>query len=254
MAEQSKPERNRPKKRDIGLTGYILRPMYVTLKQGIKSTIRRPFTVLYPWEKLELPDIFRGRPGLVFDRCIGCGICMRICPNACIDLIELEDPKATDPKKKKIKRPQVNVGRCMMCGYCAEYCPTKAMIVTPDFELAAYTRRDLIFDPAKLQHPHKPGYEVHIDEVLPSDLKKGEAKPQPREEHKDYPVLEDKKCIGCSRCMRVCPVDAVEMKEAGVNEKGKPIKRPVLDLSKCVGCETCVEECPKSALTMKAVL
>ena len=44
------------------------------------------------------------------------------------------------------------------------------------------------------------------------------------------------------------------MKEFGVNEKGRPIKRPVIDKEKCVSCETCVEVCPKDALTMSEVL
>ncbi len=254
MAVEAKKDTAKQLRKEIGLTGYILKPMAMTIKTLIKSSIHRPATVLYPWEKLQLPDIFRGRPGLVFDRCIGCGICMRICPTSCIDLVEVEDPKAQDESKKKVKRPKVNVGRCMMCGYCAEYCPTNAMIVTPEYEIAAYTRESLIYDPFKLQHEWKPGYEVHIEEALPSDLKKGVAAIRPVEETKETPLLEEKKCIGCSRCMKVCPVSAIEMKEFGVNEKGRPIKRPVLDVSKCVGCEQCIEECPKEALQMKVVL
>ncbi|HOL08129.1 MAG TPA: 4Fe-4S binding protein, partial [Methanomassiliicoccaceae archaeon] len=77
------------KEKELGLSGFILRPMYITMKQFIKACVNRPQTVLYPWEKLVLPDAFRGRPGLIFDKCIGCGICMRICPNRCIDLVEV---------------------------------------------------------------------------------------------------------------------------------------------------------------------
>ena len=79
------------------------------------------------------------------------------------------------------------------------------------------------------------------------------AAPRPALENKDLPALEDSKCIGCSKCVKICPVNAVEMKEMGVNEKGRPIKRPVFDNDKCVSCENCVEVCPKSALCMKEV-
>ncbi len=249
MAEAKKSN----KQKELGLTGFVLKPMYLTLKQMIKSTIHKPQTVMYPWEKLVLPDVYRGRPGLIFDRCIGCGICMRICPNRCIDLLLVDDLKTVEGKApEKVKRPRVNVGRCMMCGYCAEYCPTNAMIVTPEYELASYTREDIIFDPYKLQWPGVPGNEVHIYEVLPSELKTGVA-PRPNTENKDLPVLEEKKCISCSRCAKDCPVEAIEMKEFGVNEKGRPIKRPVINKEKCVSCETCVEVCPKDALSMKEV-
>lgn len=226
--------------------GYVIKPLIVTFKQLVRSTINRPNTVLYPWEKVELPDCYRGRPGLIIDRCIGCGVCARICPNRCIKLVELDDPKLG-----KVKRPQVDVGRCMMCGYCAEYCPKQAMIVTPEYELASEVRGDLIYDPYSLRYPHKPGYEVHLIEVLPSELR---GRPKAEKTDHDYPVLIDEKCIGCQRCAKVCPTDAIKMVEVGTNEKGKPIRRPLIDLSKCVACENCVEDCPKYALEMKVVL
>lgn len=245
------PEQEKRKKKNIGITGYVIMPMYATLKETLRATVHRPNTVLYPWEKLVLPDNYRGRPGLIMDRCIGCGICMRMCPTGCIELVEIADKEG-----KKIKRPSVNLGRCMMCGYCAEYCPKNAMIVTPEYELAAFSREELIYDPFKLQYEHKPGYEVHLTEVTPSELRKG-LKQLPAEravESKDKPELDDKKCIGCSRCAKVCPAGAIEMIQAGVSDKGKPIKRPKFDYEKCVSCEQCVENCPRDALTMKEAI
>jgi NADH-quinone oxidoreductase subunit I len=250
MAECKKSRRDK----EFGLTLWVLKPMLLTAKQTIKATINRPQTVQYPWEKIILPDVFRGRPGLIFDKCIGCGICMRVCPTRCIDLVEVDDLKKEEGKPPaKVKRPRVNVGRCMMCGYCAEYCPTKSMIVTPEYEIAAFTREEMIYDPYKLQFPGVPGNEVHIIEVLPSELKNKEIVPRENTLNKDIPVLEDKKCISCSRCAKDCPVEAIVMNEVGVNEKGRPIKRPVIDKEKCVSCETCVEICPKDALTMQEV-
>lgn len=249
MAEKKKTNRQK----ELGLTGFIFKPMWLTLKQTYKSSRHRPNTVQYPWEKLVLPDAFRGRPGLRFEKCIGCGICMRMCPTRCIDLVEVDDLKHEEGKPPaKVKRPRVNVGRCMMCGYCAEYCPTNAMIVTPEYELASFTREEMIYDPYRLQFEGVPGNEVHILEVLPSEVNKGVA-PRERIKNVDIPVVEDKKCISCSRCAKECPVEAVKMVEVGVNEKGRPIKRPVFDKEKCVSCETCVEICPKDALTMQEV-
>jgi NADH-quinone oxidoreductase subunit I len=243
-------DERKKKEKELSVTAFILKPMLVTMREGLRTARYRPNTVQYPWEKLVIPDNYRGRPGLVMDRCIGCGICMRICPTRCIELVEIEVPE-----KGKVKRPQVNIGRCMMCGYCAEYCPKNAMIVTPDYELAAYSRRDLIYDPIRLQHEVKPGYEVNVFEIKPSELKAGGMAVDVKQVtgYKDYPVVDEKKCIGCSKCEKVCPADAAHMEQKGVNEKGRPIKRPTFDQAKCVSCQMCMENCPKSAINMKEV-
>ncbi len=244
MAEKRYKKKAPPKP-----TGYIVKPMGVTLKQTIRNTVNRPNTVLYPWEKLDLPDGYRGRPGLVMDRCIGCGICSRICPNKCIEMVEVEY------EGEKCLRPQVDMGRCLVCGYCAEYCPEDAMIMSPEYELASTRRSELIYDPSKLEYEHKPGYEVHRVEVLASEVDKGKDAVEFRHmEEKDIPVLDEETCIGCSLCEKACPCDCIEMVEVGKNKKGRPIKRPRFDFTDCVSCESCVLACPVDALKMKEVL
>jgi electron transfer flavoprotein alpha subunit len=50
------------------------------------------------------------------------------------------------------------------------------------------------------------------------------------------------KCIACgARCQSDCPEDAIEM-----NEKGEPI----INTAKCIGCRRCVKICPVQALEM----
>jgi NADH-quinone oxidoreductase subunit I/NAD(P)H-quinone oxidoreductase subunit I len=242
------------KKKDLMRpTGYIFKPMKIVIKTLIRTSINRPNTILYPWEKLLMPDCFRGRPGIVLSKCIECKRCVRICPNKCIEMVDVELPELG-----KVSRPQVNVARCMMCGYCAEVCPTDAMIVTPEFELAAYTRSALLYDPIKLQHEFKPGYAVHSPMITPTDFKAGKTAMSDKGsmDIKDTVKLDAKKCISCSRCEKICPVGAAKMTETGeVNEKTKkPIKRPVFDNEKCVSCEQCVDVCPKSCLSMKEAL
>ena len=142
-----------------------------------------------------------------------------------------------------------------MCGYCAEYCPTDAMIVTPEYELAVTDRKKLVMGPHELDHEHRPGFEVHQVEVIPSEIRRGKDAVEFRfMDEKDIPELEDKLCIGCGRCVKVCPTDCIEMVEVGKNEKGKPIKRPKFNFTNCISCENCVLTCPKDALNMKEVL
>jgi NADH-quinone oxidoreductase subunit I/NAD(P)H-quinone oxidoreductase subunit I len=242
-AKQARKERNlKPK-------GILLRPLSVVIRETVKHTIHSPNTVLYPWERLVIADGYRGRPGLVMDRCIQCYICVKICPTRCIELVEIE------LEGKKLKRPQINLGRCMMCGYCAEYCPKNALIMAPEYELAGYTRQDLIYDPFKLVYEAREGCEVNVIEVKPSELHSGIVGTNVKTGKgiRDTPEVEDKKCIGCSKCEKVCPTNAVEMIQTGVNEKGRPIKRPKFDEEKCVSCEQCLDNCPKDAIKMKEV-
>ncbi len=50
------------------------------------------------------------------------------------------------------------------------------------------------------------------------------------------------KCIACgARCQAECPSDAIDM-----NEKGEP----VINFEKCIGCRRCVRICPASAIEM----
>lgn len=228
----------------------VLRPMWTALVRMFKSTVHRPVTMMYPYEKEWVPDNFRGRPGLRFDRCLGCGICVRVCPTTCIELVEVADDEG-----KMVKRPQVNVGRCMMCGYCAEYCPVDAMTTTTDYELAEFTREALIYDPRRLNFEgSNEMMEVHLEEHLMSNLAKGITDQPTAFFNTDRPELIASKCISCQKCAKVCPTNAITMIVVGKNEKGREIKNPQIDNSKCVSCENCVIECPKQALKIKEVL
>ena len=52
----------------------------------------------------------------------------------------------------------------------------------------------------------------------------------------------ENKCIACgARCQSVCPVNAVEMNDAG---------EPIIIPEKCIGCVKCIKICPADALEM----
>ena len=54
--------------------------------------------------------------------------------------------------------------------------------------------------------------------------------------------LIDNACIACgARCESSCPTDAITMNEAG---------EPIIDLDKCIGCIKCVKVCPVQAIEM----
>ena len=52
------------------------------------------------------------------------------------------------------------------------------------------------------------------------------------------------KCVGCSECVDVCPVEVYELQD------GKSV--PV-NAEECLGCESCVEVCETGAITVEEV-
>jgi len=68
--------------------------------------------------------------------------------------------------------------------------------------------------------------------------------PEPPKKKKPRPKarLIEGRCIACGdRCLQSCPTDGIVM-----NERGEP----VIDLAKCIGCRKCVKVCPADALEM----
>ncbi|HHW14984.1 MAG TPA: NADH-quinone oxidoreductase subunit I [Firmicutes bacterium] len=128
-----------------GALGSVFSGMGITLRH----LVSRPVTLQYPEERREPPPGFRGRPVLVADgegkpKCTACRACERICPAAAI---QVESTLVEDDGRKRLKLTgyTVDLGRCIVCGLCAEACPSGALVMAPDYELAAGDRESLVY-------------------------------------------------------------------------------------------------------------
>lgn len=122
----------------------LLKPLFITLKHFF----RKPFTVQYPEEKLVLPERYKGLIKYDSQRCMGCGICARICPNKCIEILVTVTPEG----KKKIEKYNIFIGRCMFCGLCVDFCPGNEVIkMASEYEFAEYDRPSLIYGIERLE-------------------------------------------------------------------------------------------------------
>jgi NAD(P)H-quinone oxidoreductase subunit I len=110
----------------------------VFLPELLRSFFKRPATVDYPFQKLEVPKGFRGTPFLHPELCIVCRACERDCPAEAIEISALSEAE-------KRYRMVIHNDRCVHCAQCVDSCPTtpKAMDIDSLFEISVYDRHDL---------------------------------------------------------------------------------------------------------------
>ncbi|NOQ30665.1 MAG: NADH-quinone oxidoreductase subunit NuoI [Helicobacteraceae bacterium] len=101
--------------------------LWVVLREMLKFNIH---TVKYPEEKLPLGPRYRAIHEMLrlmesgTERCIGCGLCEKICISDCIRM----ETKIDENSRKEVSEYSINFGRCIFCGYCAEVCPELAIV------------------------------------------------------------------------------------------------------------------------------
>lgn len=180
------------------------------LTEALKAAAEGKITLNDP---VLTPEGFRGRVGYDKSACIGCKMCIKVCPAHAIDSLEEE------------KKVQFHMDRCCFCAQCTEICPVSCIWMTHDFAFSSYDRKaEMVTDSGK-----KP--------AVPASDKSAKK----NEEGAKYEI-DPQKCIGCTKCARVCPVKAISGK----------IKEPhVIDESICVGCGACAESCPVKAINLK---
>ncbi|MEM2094061.1 MAG: 4Fe-4S binding protein [Candidatus Bathyarchaeia archaeon] len=99
----------------------------------LSSMFGRPVTVQYltkRGESVPVPPSFRGTITYSKDQCVGCLLCIRVCPSGAITAIEG-------------RKVVFDMGRCLFCGQCAEICPKNAIRLSPEFDNTAYERSEL---------------------------------------------------------------------------------------------------------------
>jgi Nif-specific ferredoxin III len=65
--------------------------------------------------------------------------------------------------------------------------------------------------------------------------------------------VDDEKCIGCGRCMKICAHGVLAPAEVDEEESAKmfaSVKNP----DDCIGCEACGRTCSKKAFTFEPAL
>ena len=209
------------------------------VKEAISQLFSKPSCAMYPAVPSEAAPNYRGRIVYHADKCIGCGMCERVCSgNAISRTVE----KTEEGDKITLT---FNLGSCTFCATCADFCSRKAIELSGDYHMVATKEEDLLVSgsfikkpPVKKAAPAPAAKPAPAAPAAPAEVPTAEVKP--RDDGK--PVSDPAKCVYCTLCAKKCPAGAIEVDRANKTWK--------LDDEKCVACGTCAEVCPKKCIIM----
>jgi len=181
------------------------------------------------------------------DKCVGCGICVSICPEEAPKLFPVV---ISDGKLVKKTLIDFDCTKCTFCGECVVLCPTTALrievngeekIPVVKAEVFPVLSKDITVNVAKCD----PVCAFSCQKNCPTEAIKVIVEKKEDVAEKILDVRVDKeKCIFCGRCELECSQSALHVK--------KPIQGIIrINTNSCLkNCQVCVDVCPSKAITL----
>ena len=122
---------------------------------SLGNIFRKPMTVVYPRERIIIPDSSRGVIHLKLDLdsleviCSGCGVCNIICPQGCIEVKK----RIEDNGKEVLDEFYLDLSKCIFCGNCVEFCEMNAIDMSYRYQLADSDKGNLKLEKVELIKP-----------------------------------------------------------------------------------------------------
>lgn len=203
------------------------------VKEAISQLFSKPSCAMYPAVPSEAAPNYRGRIVYHADKCLGCGMCERVCSgNAITRVIE----KVEEGDKITLS---FNLGSCTFCATCADFCSTKAIEFTGDYHMIATKEEDLIVTGTHIRPAKKPAAKPAVAAPAAESAAPACAV-MPRDDGK--PVCDSSKCVFCTLCAKKCPQGALEVDRANKTWK--------CNYDECIACGACAAACPKKAIEL----
>jgi len=143
--------------------------------------------------------------------CVSCGKCVKAC--------DVNEARSF----KNVTWDGTVSEDCISCGICAELCPKDAITLK---------RGTIDVDLEKCILCEKCGIHCPVDAIPKTTMRKKSIKD-------GFTLIEDKLCMQCKLCEKICPEGAISETEDG---------RLVVDDSKCTYCGACSNACPARAV------
>ncbi len=109
-------------------------------KEAFKGLFQSPMTNRYPYSGIDIPKDYRGKIVFHSDRCVGCGMCIRVC-----------SPGAITKTVKNVEGGQeinmkFDLGSCTFCSMCADFCGKNAIEFSREYSMVATDKTTLFVE------------------------------------------------------------------------------------------------------------
>lgn len=108
------------------------------VKEAVTQLFSKPSCAMYPYVPSEAAAGYRGRIQYDPSKCLGCGMCTRVCAGGAITMT-----KESVEEGEKITLT-FDLGSCTFCNTCADFCSSKSITLTQDYHMVATKEEDLI--------------------------------------------------------------------------------------------------------------
>jgi len=184
---------------------------------------------------------------LTRERCIGCDVCVAVCPQ---EALSLTSQAIKNGRLTKRKTADFDRHKCTFCGACVVLCPTNAIEIETNGKRNIGVVESKVF-PTLLREIEVDARKCRIEcncvcqdscptKAIEVVLKREEKAETPGIERVD---INRELCIFCMKCESACPKDAINVTrpfsgfvELGANACPK-------------GCQVCVDACPAKTIS-----